>query len=158
MFETLENGVLATIVSVLRPGVWLSLYKFFIVQFQLSLLQLAGFLLPCYVMARSWYIIQYRRRRQVSWIWHFDNISLIIDMWQKQLIKIVYLGLTEERKTDAAILPNASSKAKALVYISFSLSCVKGTQESTKKEFNTQNPSTSSYPWSCSRTQKKKKM
>lgn len=33
--------------------------------FQVSLLQLAGFLLPCYVMARSWFIIQSRRRRQV---------------------------------------------------------------------------------------------
>ncbi|KAA8532138.1 hypothetical protein F0562_006720 [Nyssa sinensis] len=32
--------------------------------FQVSLLQLAGFLLPCYVMARSWYIVQSRRRRQ----------------------------------------------------------------------------------------------
>ncbi|XP_034685114.1 uncharacterized protein LOC117914058 [Vitis riparia] len=32
--------------------------------FQISLLQFAGFLLPCYVMARSWYIIQCRRRRQ----------------------------------------------------------------------------------------------
>ncbi|GAV82618.1 DUF3675 domain-containing protein/RINGv domain-containing protein [Cephalotus follicularis] len=34
--------------------------------FQVSLLQFAGFLLPCYVMARSWYIIQSRRRRQVN--------------------------------------------------------------------------------------------
>uniref|UniRef100_A0A5B7ASX9 Uncharacterized protein n=1 Tax=Davidia involucrata TaxID=16924 RepID=A0A5B7ASX9_DAVIN len=32
--------------------------------FQVSLLQLAGFLLPCYVMARSWYVMQSRRRRQ----------------------------------------------------------------------------------------------
>lgn len=32
--------------------------------FQISLLQLAGFLLPCYAMARSWYIMQSRRRRQ----------------------------------------------------------------------------------------------
>ncbi|KAI3459831.1 hypothetical protein Pfo_016494 [Paulownia fortunei] len=31
---------------------------------QISILQLAGFLLPCYVVARSWYIIQCRRRRQ----------------------------------------------------------------------------------------------
>ncbi|KAI5567766.1 hypothetical protein BDE02_13G113800 [Populus trichocarpa] len=31
--------------------------------FQVSLLQFAGFLLPCYVMARSWYIVQSRRRR-----------------------------------------------------------------------------------------------
>ncbi|KAL3506841.1 hypothetical protein ACH5RR_032223 [Cinchona calisaya] len=35
-------------------------------RFQISLLQLAGFLLPCYVMARSWYIIQCRRRRQMT--------------------------------------------------------------------------------------------
>ncbi|KAK9287646.1 hypothetical protein L1049_016083 [Liquidambar formosana] len=35
-----------------------------IFNFQVSLLQFAGFLLPCYVMARSWYIIQSRRRRQ----------------------------------------------------------------------------------------------
>lgn len=34
-------------------------------RYQISLLQLAGFLLPCYVMARSWYIVQCRRRRQV---------------------------------------------------------------------------------------------
>jgi hypothetical protein len=34
-------------------------------QFQVSLLQFAGFLLPCYVMARSWYIVQSRRRRHV---------------------------------------------------------------------------------------------
>uniref|UniRef100_M1B630 Membrane associated ring finger 1,8 n=1 Tax=Solanum tuberosum TaxID=4113 RepID=M1B630_SOLTU len=33
--------------------------------FQISLLQLAAFLLPCYVMARTWYMIQCRRRRQV---------------------------------------------------------------------------------------------
>ncbi|KAL5784167.1 hypothetical protein ACOSQ2_006559 [Xanthoceras sorbifolium] len=32
--------------------------------FQVSLLQFAGFLLPCYVMARSWYVMQRRRRRQ----------------------------------------------------------------------------------------------
>lgn len=32
--------------------------------FQISLLQLVGFLLPCYVMARSWYIMQGRHRRQ----------------------------------------------------------------------------------------------
>ncbi|KAM3266445.1 hypothetical protein P3L10_003439 [Capsicum annuum] len=32
--------------------------------FQVSLLQLAAFLLPCYVMARTWYMIQCRRRRQ----------------------------------------------------------------------------------------------
>ncbi|XP_074320089.1 uncharacterized protein LOC141656902 [Silene latifolia] len=32
--------------------------------FQVSLLQLAGFLLPCYVLARSWYILHTRRRRQ----------------------------------------------------------------------------------------------
>ncbi|KAK3002371.1 hypothetical protein RJ639_022532, partial [Escallonia herrerae] len=32
--------------------------------FQISLLQLAGFLLPCYVLGRSWYILQSRRRRQ----------------------------------------------------------------------------------------------
>ncbi|KAK1577736.1 hypothetical protein Q3G72_024370 [Acer saccharum] len=32
--------------------------------FQVSLLQFAGFLLPCYVMARSWYIMHSRRRRQ----------------------------------------------------------------------------------------------
>lgn len=31
---------------------------------QISLLQLAGFLLPCYAIARSWYIVQSRRRRQ----------------------------------------------------------------------------------------------
>ncbi|KAL3641537.1 hypothetical protein CASFOL_012352 [Castilleja foliolosa] len=34
-------------------------------QYQIFILQLAGFLLPCYVLARSWYIIQFRRRRQV---------------------------------------------------------------------------------------------
>ncbi|KAF3669974.1 putative pentatricopeptide repeat-containing protein-like [Capsicum annuum] len=33
--------------------------------FQVSLLQLAAFLLPCYVMARTWYMIQCRRRRQL---------------------------------------------------------------------------------------------
>ncbi|PIN07352.1 Protein involved in mRNA turnover and stability [Handroanthus impetiginosus] len=32
--------------------------------YQISVLQLAGFLLPCYVVARSWYITQCRRRRQ----------------------------------------------------------------------------------------------
>ncbi|KAK6930476.1 Protein of unknown function DUF3675, partial [Dillenia turbinata] len=32
--------------------------------FNVSVLQFAGFLLPCYVMARTWYIIQSRRRRQ----------------------------------------------------------------------------------------------
>ncbi|XP_055820020.1 uncharacterized protein LOC129888969 [Solanum dulcamara] len=32
--------------------------------FQISLLQLAAFLLPSYVMARTWYMIQCRRRRQ----------------------------------------------------------------------------------------------
>ncbi|XP_031253174.1 uncharacterized protein LOC116111115 [Pistacia vera] len=32
--------------------------------FQVSLLQFAGFFLPCYVMARSWYVMQSRRRRQ----------------------------------------------------------------------------------------------
>lgn len=32
--------------------------------FQVSFLQLAGFLLPCYVLARSWYILHTRRRRQ----------------------------------------------------------------------------------------------
>ncbi|KAL1806224.1 hypothetical protein ACET3Z_029292 [Daucus carota] len=30
---------------------------------QISLLQLAGFLLPCYAMARLWYIVQSRRRQ-----------------------------------------------------------------------------------------------
>ncbi|KAL8030567.1 hypothetical protein ABFX02_14G294100 [Erythranthe guttata] len=33
-------------------------------QYQISALQLAGFLLPCYVLVRSWYIVQCRRRRQ----------------------------------------------------------------------------------------------
>uniref|UniRef100_A0A6N2M0B6 RING-CH-type domain-containing protein n=1 Tax=Salix viminalis TaxID=40686 RepID=A0A6N2M0B6_SALVM len=33
--------------------------------FQVSLLQFAGFLLPCYAMARSLYIVQSRRRRHV---------------------------------------------------------------------------------------------
>ncbi|KAL9233161.1 hypothetical protein vseg_008191 [Gypsophila vaccaria] len=32
--------------------------------FQVSVLQIAGFLLPCYVLARSWYILHTRRRRQ----------------------------------------------------------------------------------------------
>ncbi|KAL3835096.1 hypothetical protein ACJIZ3_009832 [Penstemon smallii] len=32
--------------------------------YQSWVLQLAGFLLPCYVVARSWYIVQCRRRRQ----------------------------------------------------------------------------------------------
>ncbi|XP_075511959.1 uncharacterized protein LOC142547510 [Primulina tabacum] len=32
--------------------------------YQISVLQLAGFLLPCFVVARSWYIVQCRRRRQ----------------------------------------------------------------------------------------------
>ncbi|XP_065867403.1 uncharacterized protein [Euphorbia lathyris] len=31
--------------------------------FQISILRFAGFLLPCYVMARSWYIVQTRRRQ-----------------------------------------------------------------------------------------------
>ncbi|KAL8482800.1 hypothetical protein ACS0TY_025725 [Phlomoides rotata] len=35
------------------------------VHYQISVLQLAGFLLPCYVVGRSWYIVQCRRRRQV---------------------------------------------------------------------------------------------
>ncbi|KAG8369427.1 hypothetical protein BUALT_Bualt14G0012600 [Buddleja alternifolia] len=34
--------------------------------YQISILQLAGFLLPCYVVARSWYILQCRRRRQLN--------------------------------------------------------------------------------------------
>ncbi|CAH9083312.1 unnamed protein product [Cuscuta epithymum] len=34
------------------------------INFQISLLQLAGFLLPCYVMVRSWYVVLCRRRRQ----------------------------------------------------------------------------------------------
>ncbi|CAK9145030.1 unnamed protein product, partial [Ilex paraguariensis] len=37
---------------------------FVMVQESTSLFNLAGFLLPCYVMARTWYIIQCRRRRQ----------------------------------------------------------------------------------------------
>ncbi|KAL6582369.1 hypothetical protein OROMI_006383 [Orobanche minor] len=32
--------------------------------YQIFILQLAGFILPCYVLARSWYILQCRRRRQ----------------------------------------------------------------------------------------------
>ncbi|XP_010672410.2 uncharacterized protein LOC104888989 isoform X1 [Beta vulgaris subsp. vulgaris] len=32
--------------------------------FEVSFLQLAGLLLPCYVLARSWYILYTRRRRQ----------------------------------------------------------------------------------------------
>ncbi|CAJ1939345.1 unnamed protein product [Sphenostylis stenocarpa] len=36
-----------------------------IFNFEMSLLQIAGVLLPCYAMARSWYAIQNRRRRQV---------------------------------------------------------------------------------------------
>ncbi|XP_057957258.1 uncharacterized protein LOC131150517 [Malania oleifera] len=43
-------------------GIVLESSTFF--NFQMSILQFAGFLLPCYVMARSWYIIQGRRRRQ----------------------------------------------------------------------------------------------
>ncbi|XP_027348501.1 uncharacterized protein LOC113860074 [Abrus precatorius] len=35
-----------------------------IFNFEMSLLQFAGILLPCYAMARSWYVIQNRRRRQ----------------------------------------------------------------------------------------------
>ncbi|XP_042030952.1 uncharacterized protein LOC121777679 [Salvia splendens] len=34
------------------------------VHYQISVLQLAGFLLPCYVVGRSWYLVQCRRRRQ----------------------------------------------------------------------------------------------
>nr|XP_043617654.1 uncharacterized protein LOC122589425 [Erigeron canadensis] len=37
--------------------------KFF--KFQVSVLQLAGFLLPCYVVSRSWLMILRQRRRQV---------------------------------------------------------------------------------------------
>lgn len=33
--------------------------------FEVSFLQIAGFLLPCYALARSWYILYTRRRRQV---------------------------------------------------------------------------------------------
>ncbi|CAA2999382.1 uncharacterized protein LOC111371406 isoform X2 [Olea europaea var. sylvestris] len=32
--------------------------------YQISVLQLAGILIPCYVVVRSWYIVQCRRRRQ----------------------------------------------------------------------------------------------
>ncbi|KAK7362697.1 hypothetical protein VNO77_04817 [Canavalia gladiata] len=35
-----------------------------IFNFEMSLLQFAGFLLPCFAMARTWYVIQNRRRRQ----------------------------------------------------------------------------------------------
>ncbi|KAJ7947456.1 RING/FYVE/PHD zinc finger superfamily protein [Quillaja saponaria] len=38
---------------------WSAIYNF-----QMSVLQIAGFLLPCCAMARSWYIIQSQRRRQ----------------------------------------------------------------------------------------------
>ncbi|KAL4556922.1 hypothetical protein LXL04_035089 [Taraxacum kok-saghyz] len=37
-----------------------------IFNFQVSVLQLAGFLLPCYVVSRSWLMILRQRRRQVS--------------------------------------------------------------------------------------------
>ncbi|KAB5512732.1 hypothetical protein DKX38_029760 [Salix brachista] len=46
--------------------------------FQVSLLQYAGFLLPCYVMARSWYIAQSRRRRHVY-------LLIIYSTWQALL-------------------------------------------------------------------------
>ncbi|XP_020232803.1 E3 ubiquitin-protein ligase MARCH8 [Cajanus cajan] len=36
-----------------------------IFNFEMPLLQFAGVLLPCYAIARSWYVIQNRRRRQV---------------------------------------------------------------------------------------------
>ncbi|KAM7489602.1 hypothetical protein LguiB_027086 [Lonicera macranthoides] len=42
---------------------------------QISILQLAGFLLPCYAMARSWYLMQSRRRRQVG-----PSLSLIFKL------------------------------------------------------------------------------
>ncbi|XP_022852883.1 uncharacterized protein LOC111374443 isoform X2 [Olea europaea var. sylvestris] len=35
------------------------------IHYQISVLQLAGILISCYVAVRSWYIIQFRRRRQV---------------------------------------------------------------------------------------------
>ncbi|RDX68120.1 E3 ubiquitin-protein ligase MARCH2, partial [Mucuna pruriens] len=35
-----------------------------IFNFEMSLLQFAGILLPCYAMARSWYVIQQNRRRR----------------------------------------------------------------------------------------------
>ncbi|KAJ6696744.1 hypothetical protein OIU85_003126 [Salix viminalis] len=44
-----------------KSGMVQEMSSFF--SFQVSLLQYAGFLLPCYVMARSWYIAQSRRRR-----------------------------------------------------------------------------------------------
>ncbi|XVF37581.1 hypothetical protein REPUB_Repub20aG0021700 [Reevesia pubescens] len=48
------------------------------INFQVLLLQFAGFLLPCYVMARTWYL-QSRRRRQVSyshrWIFFFFDVT-----------------------------------------------------------------------------------
>lgn len=44
------------------PGMVQESSSFF--SFQVSLLQFGGFFLPCYVMARSWYIMQGRRRRQ----------------------------------------------------------------------------------------------
>ncbi|TKY59143.1 E3 ubiquitin-protein ligase MARCH2 [Spatholobus suberectus] len=40
-----------------------------IFNFEMSLLQFAGALLPCYAMARSWYVIQNRRRRQAHEKW-----------------------------------------------------------------------------------------
>lgn len=65
-------------------------------QFQISLLQLAGFLLPCYVMARSWYIVQCRRRRQVGNLFETacSLLALLFNSWPNLLAYISsYSGL-----------------------------------------------------------------
>lgn len=64
--------------------VWCNMFFLFFIQYQISVLQLAGFLLPCYVVGRSWYVVQCRRRRQVRW--RYDSFSLHYDaIWPKVL-------------------------------------------------------------------------
>nr|KYP49813.1 E3 ubiquitin-protein ligase MARCH2 [Cajanus cajan] len=48
-----------------------------IFNFEMPLLQFAGVLLPCYAIARSWYVIQNRRRRQVIGMALSDAILLL---------------------------------------------------------------------------------
>ncbi|KAF3451043.1 hypothetical protein FNV43_RR07132 [Rhamnella rubrinervis] len=61
-------AIILLIVLLIRQALIVTRYTGMVLEsslfFNVPLLQIAGFLLPCYVVARSWIIIQSRRRRQ----------------------------------------------------------------------------------------------
>ncbi|KAH6834923.1 hypothetical protein C2S53_007295 [Perilla frutescens var. hirtella] len=80
--------------------------------YQISIVQLAGFLLPCYVVARSWYFVLCRRRRQVRAVLA-QTLPLIsgdsCEGWHKPSLSWIKVNV------DAVFFPSANSTGFGMI-------------------------------------------